>query len=91
MRLVRREVLQRDVALARLGVVEHRVALAEGAAAAVLAGEAHRRPFGEQRGEGERLGVRPVEGAAIAGGRRPLAEDEAFDLVVELEVRAAHR
>ena len=35
--------------------------LAEGAAHGVLAGEADRHPFDQQRGEGERFGVRPLD------------------------------
>ena len=45
--------------LAGLGVVEDQVALAEGAALGVLAGQADRDPLGQQRGEGQRLGVGP--------------------------------
>ena len=43
------QVLERAVALARLRVVEHRVALAERAALRVLAGEAHRHAERQQR------------------------------------------
>ncbi len=77
-RLVRREVLQRDVARAGGHVVQHGVAMAEGAALAVLAAEAHALALGRQRGEGQGLGGRPVErllarrpsgGAARAGAR----------------------
>ena len=60
-RLLRREMLQRDVPLAGLLVVEHRVALREGAAARVLAGEPDRHALDQQRAPGDRLGVRPIE------------------------------
>jgi len=53
------EVLDRAVLLAGLRVVQDEVALAERAALGVLAGEADRDALGEQRGEGQRLGVRP--------------------------------
>ena len=46
-----------------LGVVQHRVPVREGAALGVLAGEPHRRAIHQQRREGERLGVAPVDPA----------------------------
>jgi len=51
-----REVLHRAVLLPGLGIVEDEVALAEGPALGVLAGQADRDPLGQQRGEGQRLG-----------------------------------
>ena len=56
--------LHRAVLLAGLRIVQHEVALAERAALGVLAGEPDRDPLGQQRGERERLGVRPVDPAA---------------------------
>ena len=54
------------VLLAGLGVVQDEVALAEGAALGVLAGEPDRDSLGQQRGERERLGVRPLDPARRA-------------------------
>ena len=59
------QVLERAVAVAGLGVVEHGVALAERAALGVLAGEPHRHAEREQRADRERLRVRPVDRAAL--------------------------
>ena len=55
-----RQVLQRDVTLVGLGVVEHGVALGESPALRVLPGESYGGAVFEQRGEGQRLRVRPV-------------------------------
>ena len=63
------EVLHRRVALARVHVVQHEVAVRERAALGVLARQADRDAVGQQRGERERLGVAPVD-AAVAD-RRP--------------------
>ena len=60
-RLVGRDVLQRRVAALGLLVDQHGVALREGAALAVLARQAHREAFVEQRAEGQVLGHRPVD------------------------------
>ena len=57
--------VERDVAVLGLLVDQHRMALREGAALAVLAGEPHRMAVEQQRAEGERLGGRPVD--ALAG------------------------
>src|SRR6185369_4845116 len=51
---------QRGVTRIVMDVMQHRVPVVEGAAAGVLAGEAHRHPFPEQGGKGKRLGVPPV-------------------------------
>jgi hypothetical protein len=68
-----------------VGVVQDQVALAEGAALGVLAGQADRRALGQQRRERERLGVRPVD--AGAGGRRRRARiAAALELFDELGV-----
>ena len=59
-------------ACAGLRVVQHQVALAEGAALGVLSGEPDRHAFGQQRGERQRLGVGPVD-AALRAQRRAAA------------------
>src|SRR3546814_12653074 len=56
---------ERDIGGAVALVDPDRVALAEGAAAAVLARQAHAIAFGEPGAEGERLGRRPVEAFAV--------------------------
>src|SRR5271163_1995159 len=58
-RLVLRQRAQGREALAGASVVERGVPLAEGAAPAVLAGKAHRRPFQQERAERQRLGEGP--------------------------------
>jgi predicted Ser/Thr protein kinase len=55
---------QGDIFLAVELVDPHRVALAEGAAAAVLAGQPNAMAVGEQAAERERLGRRPIEALA---------------------------
>ena len=46
------------------------MALAEGAALRVLAGQANRGAVGEDRGEGQRFGVRPVDLASGVSSSR---------------------
>ncbi len=53
--------LDRRVAVAVLDVVQHEMALAEGAALGVLARQADRRALHEQRRKGECFGVRPFD------------------------------
>ncbi len=61
--------------LAGLRVVEGEVALAEGAPHGVLAGEPDRRAVDQQRGEGERLGVGPLDaGLRLVEGGQPALE-----------------
>ena len=60
------QVLDRADRLAGLGVVQDEVALAERAALDVLAGQADRVALGQQRREGELLGVGPVDAAVVA-------------------------
>ena len=50
--------VERDVLLTRLLIREDCVAMTEGAAGAVLAGESYRRALEEQRSERERFGER---------------------------------
>ena len=78
------EVLDRRVAQAGAGVVEDQVALAERAALGVLAGEPNRHAVDQQRAEGERLGLGPVD-AFAAGERLAAALELALQLGVELE------
>ena len=66
--------LHRREPLAGGGVVQHQVALAERAALGVLPGEPDRHAFGEQRGERQRLGVRPVDAALGPQRRAPPLE-----------------
>ena len=65
------EVLQRDVSLLGHLVVDDGVALAERAAADILAGQADREALDQQRGEGQMLGGRPVD--ALRRPRSPCA------------------
>ena len=60
-RLVGRDVLQRDVALAGFRIVEREVALAECAAAGILAAEPHGRAFEHQGAEGQRFAEGPID------------------------------
>ena len=66
-------------------VVQHRLAMRERAALGVLAGEAHADAVGEQRREGERLGVAPIDAAAV--DRVAPARQRALNRRVELERR----
>ena len=83
--LARGDVLERRVAALGLLVDQHRVALREGAALAVLARQAHREALVEQRAEGQVLGHRPVD-----AGRRlhhlAAALQQALDGLVGVEV-----
>ena len=69
-------------------VEERQVALAERAAHGVLAGQAHRHAVGDQRGEGERLGVRPVDRRVGLLEGRPPPLQGAFEFGVHREVLA---
>ena len=83
-RLLVGEMVERHVAVLVLLVDQHRMALREGAALAVLAGQPHRMAFEQQRAEGERLGGRPVD--ALAGLDRLGARvEEALDGAVDVE------
>ena len=68
-------------ALAGDGIVQDQVPLAEGAPLGVLAGEPYRHALGKQRGEGQRLGVGPVD--AALGAERGAAP---LELLAELGV-----
>src|SRR5690606_25572550 len=78
------EIEERDVLLARVGVVEHRVAMAEGAAFAVLSAETHGAAFEHEGAEGEGFGEAPVDRTAVLVGLGAVVE-EALDLGVNLE------
>ena len=84
-RLVGRDVLQGHVAPAGLGIVERQVALAEGAAAGILAAEPHRRAFERQRAEGQRFAEGPIDGPAL-GDHVAAPLDEAAQLGMQMEV-----
>src|SRR4051794_3735095 len=68
------EVLDRRQRLAGLRVVQDHVALGERPALGVLAGQPDGHALGEQRGEGEDLGVGPVDPALLAERRAPAVE-----------------
>ena len=70
----------------RLRVVEKRVALAERAAAAVLAAQPHGNPFEQQRAEGERLGERPIVTAAAVENLALPIEHDSLHLRQHVEV-----
>src|SRR5687767_5544717 len=57
--------LERDVHIAGLIIVKLQMPLAEGAAAAILAAEPHRRSFQHQRSESEGFGERPIHRRAV--------------------------
>ena len=82
------DVGQGDVLLA-VGVVDQDgVAVAEGAAPGVLAGQAHVDALVHERADGQRLGQRPVD---LAAGHELVALDElAFELRVDHEA-VGHR
>ena len=81
-----RQRLQRQVAIAGDRVVQHRVAVAEGAALDVFAGEAHRDGVGEDRGQRQLLGRRPVHRPLVEGGEHGAAPfPAAFELLVDGE------
>ncbi len=67
------QVLHRAVLEAGVLVVQDEVAVGEGAALGVLAGEADVDALGQQRGEGQRLGVAEVD-AAVGQRVEPLGE-----------------
>ena len=70
--------VQRRVALLGVLIDQHGVALREGAALAVLAGQAHRMALDEQRAESQRLARRPVDAVAGLDRLAPVVE-EALD------------
>ncbi len=65
LRLVARQVQERSPLGTGVAVVQHGVALDEGAAARVLPGEAHRGALHEQRPEGDQLAEAPVDAALL--------------------------
>ena len=69
------DVVQRDVARFGLLIDQHRMALRERAALAVLARQANRKALVQQRAEGERLGGRPVDPLADLDRRAAVLEE----------------
>jgi hypothetical protein len=78
------DVAQRHVLVVVLDVDQHRVALVEGAAPAVLPGQAHRDALLEERGEGDRLGHAVVERALALPHLGALLQ-QLLDLLVDVE------
>ena len=71
--------LHRAEGLTGGGVVQHQMPVTEGAPLRVLSRQPHRDPLGEQGGEGQGLGVAPVDAALGAHGGPP-----PFQLPLEL-------
>src|SRR5439155_20008715 len=67
-----REMLDRRVDLTGFDVVEDVVAVREGAALGVLAGETDRDALDQQACERERFGLAPVDAALLEGLRAPI-------------------
>ena len=83
------QVGERDVALLGGLVVQDGVALREGAAAGVLAAQAHREALAQQRAERQVLGGRPVDVGAALDALAALADDP-LELAVQVH-RLGHR
>ena len=83
-RLIGGEVLEGAVSLVGHAVVDHGMAVAEGAPLAILPGETHPHPLGGERCQGQGLGGRPIEDLLPI---RHLLPDfkELLDLRVRLE------
>ena len=80
----RSTVAQRDIFVAGLLIDPDRMALAEGAAAAILARQANAMALGEQAAERQRFGGRPVE-ALAAFEHRLLGIEDALQSLVDVE------
>src|ERR1700734_4385874 len=76
--------VQRDVARFGLLIDQHRMALREGAAFAVLARKANREAIVQEGGEGERFGSGPVDRVA-AFDRSATVVEEAENRLVDVE------
>ena len=87
LRLLRVEVLQWDVARAVFVIVENSVAVGEGAAAAILTGKPDGSAFEQQGAEGQRLGHRPVDRAAVGEGLDAARDEALFQGRIEMEAR----
>ena len=61
MRLALLQIVERDIALFGVLIIEHRMTLAERAALDILAGQAHRMAFRDQRTERQGFRRRPIE------------------------------
>ena len=81
------EMVERHIVDALLGVVECGMPLAEGAAAAVLSGEADRSALDEQRTKRERFGKRPVVRSAIAQDFKTAVNEHAPHFRQNMEIR----
>src|SRR5664280_1415794 len=77
--------LRGHIALAGLAIVERQVALAERAAAGILAAEAHGRAFERQRAERQRFAEGPIQIAALGHRLAPLF-DEAAQFGMQVKV-----
>ena len=84
-RLARADVLQGDEGLIGLLVVDHGMAVEEGAALAVLTGQPHREALIDQARIGQGLGESPVHGELAVGHLAALLDD-AGDGPVQLEM-----
>src|SRR5262249_35671756 len=85
LRLIAREIIQRDVTLALLDIIEHRETMAKRAAPAILAREPHWCFFQQQRANRERLAVGPIEWTAILERVRPTLDERFLELRENLE------
>ena len=85
-RLRLRQHLQRRVAVARDRIVQHGMAMTEGAALHVFAGEADGDAVGQHRRHGQFFGGGPVDRALVGCGQHgALALADAFELLVHSE------
>src|SRR5947209_3975053 len=82
-RLVRTEVLQRDIAFTRLVIRELEMPLSEGPARYIFAGQADRSAFEHETSECQSLGKSPIDGSALQNFF-PLF-DKAFQLRMKVE------
>src|SRR5271155_5587178 len=70
--------VKRDVARFGLLIDQHRMALREGAAFAVLARKANRKAVVQEGAEGERFGCRPVDPVAAHDRRAAVLEEAQY-------------
>ncbi len=89
-RLAVADMVERHVARLGLLIDQHAMALRERAALAVLAGEADRMAFVDERREGQRFAHRPVDALARLDHRLAIVE-EALDACGEDENLPARR
>src|SRR6202011_1213654 len=84
------QVIERDVAVLVLLIDQHRVALREGAALAVLPGETHGAALEQQRAYRQGLAGRPVDALAGLDRLAPVFQ-EPLDRAVDVEIRRRRR